>query len=442
MPVRRPAIYIVGGGPLGQNALCWAKDVGLSPIVTDKDPGAPGLELAERSAVVDGGDIEGHLALARSLARTYDIRAVHCAAEFGARVVQRVSQELGLSNNGAVAIERALDKRAMKRAFVDRGLATPTSRIVRTRADLARALVELGPEVIVKPTRGSGSRGVQRVDASSDLASVLRASLRSVGGEGELVAEAFVAGRSIDANALFLDGRFFRCGLLEKFSGPEPEFLPIGGYDPARLSGAEIESVYALLERACRAVGIVEGPVKGDFVLGASGLSVLEVAARFHGDVTTANTLPRGSRINPLRFWFKHLAGGSLDLREIEPKEQGHGTWRVIAVPPGRIDGPLIARELKRAAPACGWWLRPGLAGTIPRYGDTATIPGYAWAHGRDAAEAEAALQGFFAQVAPRLEPAREHEAWYRELGLCLRRAGFAPAASGYREPGLESLAA
>jgi predicted ATP-grasp superfamily ATP-dependent carboligase len=433
--MRKPAIYVIGGGALGQNSLCWAKDVGLAPIVTDRDPLAPGLALAERSAVVDGCDVEAHLALARSLSHEFEIRAVTCGAEFGARVVQRLSEELGLERHDAAAIERALDKGALKRAFLERGVATPASRIVRTRADLARFLVEVGPDVILKPTRGSGSRGVQRVEAAGDLASLLRASLASVGGAGELVAERFVAGRSIDANGIFLGGCFLRCGVLEKFSGPEPEFLPIGGYDPARLSRAQTDAVYTLLESACRAVGIVEGPVKGDFVLEASGeLSVLEVAARFHGDVTTANTLPFGSRINPMRFWFKHLVDGSLDRREIEPAEPAYGTWRVIAAPPGRVDGPLIARELKSSAPACGWWLRPLRSGTIPRYGDTSAIPGYAWAHGRDAAEAEAALEGFFVRLAPRIEPHAEHARWYGELGECIRRAGFSPRASGFQE--------
>ncbi len=425
------AVYVIGAGPLGLRVLETARACGLAVAATDRSPGAPGFLLADRWRVVDGTDVEGHLSFARSLRRRMHIVGIYCGAEFGARTVQRLSAELGLPAPSHAALERALDKPAQKRALLCAGVPTPPGETVRSLDELA-ARLRPGARHVLKPAGGSGSRGVRVVAPGDDLAAAFRASLDAVAGERALVLEPYREGRSIDANGCFLEGRFHPCGLLEKFVTPPPDCLPLGGYDPARLSPAERAGAYALLERACRALGLTEGPVKGDFLLGDEGFEVLEVAPRFHGDVTTSNTLPFGSCIDPVRFLFRWFRERRAAEEELHPARRSYATWRVVLLPPGRLRRRPAEPLLERHPGVTRLWWNPKLAEQVPRYGDTTRIPGYACACGARAAAAEAALRRLFAELALDVEPDPAHAAWYAGLGASLRAAGFAPAACGY----------
>ena len=157
---------------------------------------------------------------------------------------------------------------------------------------------------------------------------------------------------------------------------------------------------------------------------------LLEVAPRFHGDVTTANTLPFGSGVSPYLLWFRWLSDGTVDARPLAPAA-GHGAWRVLLLPPGRL------RSLPEPPPAPGIacvWHNPRVAraGAIGRYGDTTAVPGYLCAHGAGRPAAEAALRGYLAAAAYAVEPDPASWEWYRGLGRALGEAGLDPRASGY----------
>lgn len=408
------AVYVIGAGPLGLNTLRWAREEGLFVVATDRDPHAPGAELADEFHVLDGTDVEGHLAGLRSVREP--IAGVLSGAEFAARTVQRLRAHLGLEANDAAAIECVLDKREMKRAFHAAGIPTPASRALARPAELAALLARGDGAWVIKPAGGSGSRGVHLVEERSDPAAAFAASCVAVPGETALVAEPFLAGRNIDANGLFLGGEFHPSGVLEKFTTPAPDFLPLGGGDPPPLPAGEREEVYALLERACRAVGLVAGPVKGDFLRTADGYVVLEVAPRFHGDVTTCNTLPFGSRIDPLRFWFRYLSTGEKDASLLAPHAKRCALWRVLPLPPGRIlalADPQSTRDFERITML---WHNPKLAGVVPRYDDTTKIPGYVCAWGNNFAAAEEMIAAWFAGAGYRVEPDAAYAEWFAAL--------------------------
>jgi biotin carboxylase len=426
--MRPPAVYLIGGGPLAVRVPGWARDCGLAPLVADRDPRAPGFAAAAERIALDGTDADGHVAAARELATRYDVRGAYCGGEHGVESARRVAEALGLSAPPRAALARALDKVQATAAFRAAGLATPGGVVVADgaagEAQLAALLAESGRPWIVKPSGGSGSRGVRVVGARADVPAALDAA-RS-GAPGRILAEPFLAGRSIDANGCFLGGRYVPCGTLEKFETPLPERLPLGGEDPARLTPAEAERVHALLAAGARALGLDVGPVKGDLLWTADGPVLLEVAPRFHGDVTTANTLPFGSGLSPYHLWFRFLAAGSVDARA--PGELaaggGHGAWRVLCLPPGRVR----ARQDVALPPGvtCAW-RNPRAAERISRYGDTTAVPGYLCARGRDRAAAEGALRAYLAAARDDVEPDPEHAEWYASLGRALRAAGLDP---------------
>lgn len=425
------AVYLIGGGPLGARVPGWARAAGLAPLVADRDPAAPGFKEAAERILLDGTDAEGHAAAALSLSKRYTIAGAYCGGEHGAESARRVAEVLGLPSNPRSAVEDALDKERAKARFSAAGVATPGGGVVSGASELAALLARAGGRAIIKPSGGSGSRGVRAVSAGEDLEEALAACRAAA--PGAVVAEPLLAGRSIDANGCFLGGDYVACGTLEKFSAPLPERLPLGGEDPARLAPGVERAVHALVEAGARALGLVHGPVKGDLILTAEGPVLLEVAPRFHGDVTTANTLPFGSGVSPYLLWFRWLADGTVDARPLAPGA-GHGAWRVLALPPGRLrslPGPHLGPGM-----ACVWH-NPRLArapAVIARYGDTTAIPGYLCAHGKDRAGAETALRAYVASAGYAVEADPAHAAWYRALGQAFTEAGLDPRSAGFGE--------
>jgi len=425
---RRPALYVIGGGPLGLRTLRVARELGLALVVTDRQAGAPGLALADEAHVVDGEDAAAHAALAAS--SQHAIVAAMCGAEFGARAVDAVRRACGLATNGAEAVERVLDKQAMKAAFFAAGVPTPGGVVAGSAGALAAALPREG-RAVVKPLGGSGSRGVQVVGPDANPLRVWEAATVAVPGERAVLVEPFVEGRSIDLNGILVDGDLHPAGLLEKYTTPAPARLPLGGHDPAALDAAHAREAYALLARAATAVGLRHGPVKGDFLLGPEGYTVLEVAPRFHGDVTTAGTLPQRGGTDPVRAYLQACLDGEPAPTTLRPRPAGVALWRVLALPPGRVLW-LPDEHAAAAHPGLGLvWHRVRAGGRVRPYEDTTRIPGYVSAHGETAAEAEAALAAWFDAAGYAVEPDPDAAAWYERLVEELRALGWSPAACG-----------
>jgi biotin carboxylase len=423
------AVWFVGGGPLGLDVLRKARDLGLAPVVGDRNADAPGFALAEAHFQADGADPTAHLAQLPALAARFDFVGVWCGAEFGLETVRRLQVELGLPSNPGAAVARCLDKVEQKRALLAAGVPTPPSFDVRTAGDVRNLVAEHG-RIVVKPAAGSGSRGVRVVGPEDDPGAAFAACAGAVADAPRVLAEPFVDGRSIDANGVLLADDYHAAGVLEKFTTPAPERLPIGGEDPAELAAELRDETQRLLERAARALGLVHGPVKGDLLLGADGLTLLEVAPRLHGDVTTCGTLPFGTGIDPVRFLLRAFTG-DVDPAELAPRGGAHAVWRVICAPPGRV-----TRWVEPPEPIPGvalTWRNPRVAERIPRYDDTTRIPGYVTAHGATRADAEAALTAWHAAARIEVEPDPAHAEWYRGLARGLAEAGIDPAGCGYR---------
>jgi hypothetical protein len=104
------------------------------------------------------------------------------------------------------------------------------------------------------------------------------------------IVEPFIEGRHIDLNGFFWHGRYYWNGIMEKETRGT---LPSWGWAPVDLDAGTITRAYGCLEKGARALGLTEGPVKGDLILMEDGtLVTLEIEPRLHGDVSTCGVMP------------------------------------------------------------------------------------------------------------------------------------------------------
>lgn len=429
---KEKAMYIIGGGFLGLNIIRWALELGLKTIVTDKDRKASGLLMADELLIADGMDIEKHIRFAKQMCKKYKIIGVYCGSEFGLWTIYYISKILGLETNSRRAIENVLDKNKMKKIWIKDKIPTPNGVVVKNINKLKNIMLRNKMPHVIKPIFGSGSQGVRIINYNNNE-SVFDNDVNLMDNKNPLLVEPYIEGRSIDANGIFLRGKFYLGGILEKFITPSPDCLPIGGYDPANISKEEVIYVYSLLKKSCQSIGLTFGPVKGDFIRKRNGdYIVLEVASRFHGDVTLSHTLPFGSKINPVKFYFQYLSTGKIKKSFLNCSSPNYATWRVICLPPGIFRNKLIQQPFSKNKQITIVWHNEKCNSKIVRYTDTAKIPGYICAYGYNQMDAEFALKKYFLNQRYDIEPNQRDKKWYKELGEKIESIGFSKKSCGF----------
>ncbi len=302
------ALLHIGGSGLQLPSLQWARELGLCVVLTDRNPEALGAVIADRFEVVDGTDVDSLLVLAHEIAREYDLVGAYASSDFGLRAIGAIAEALGRPGCSRLAVERALDKSVAKDIWRRQNLPIPRGVIVKDHKDLFSAVDELGLPVILKPASSSGSQGVRSVWSFEELNDAYASAKEH---SKQILVEELVRGRHIDVNGMFVDCRFYPCSTMERYFSEPPYHYSLWGHEPSSLSDTEDDLVYDLVERAARILGIDHGPVKADIVWADEGPVLLELAPRFHGDVSTAYVTPLARNSSPIRAWFAYLAGDS-----------------------------------------------------------------------------------------------------------------------------------
>jgi biotin carboxylase len=391
MPPAAPILLHLGGGPLQLPTLRWARAQGLEVVLTDADEGAPGRALCDRFHRIGGTDVPALVALARDLAGEGRFAGAFCNNDYGLIALAEIGAATRTPHVPREAVERALDKLAAKETWRDREVPTPEWFEAATPAEARAAAVAFGGPAIVKPVDASGSRGVAAI-SGADQAEAAWHAAREHG--RTILVERLARGRHLDVNGLFLDGVFHPAGILDRVFSDPPACVPIFGTQPASLGIGDASAAYDLLEVATRALGISVGPVKADVILEPAGATLLEVAPRFHGEVSTAHVTPLCFGVSPIELWLAHLAGRPARPSYRADLAQGVAGWHAILPARGGRFVALEGQDEARALPGIVDLLvtrRPGA--TLPAPDDNRAVCGFLWARGATRAEVEATLR-------------------------------------------------
>src|SRR6202012_3529879 len=157
------------------DAAVRAKDMGLTVVVSDRDPEAPGFAFADSCLIADVyGPDETAAAAERFNRKIRKIDGVLCVAADAPVTAATVAQRLRLPGLPIHVAELACDKLAMKKCFRSAGVAAPWFAEINTVQELQRIAVERGRDLVIKPVDSRGSRGVQRVAKVEDLAAAFK----------------------------------------------------------------------------------------------------------------------------------------------------------------------------------------------------------------------------------------------------------------------------
>ena len=400
--MKKKALICIGASRLQSPTLRWAREAGLFVVATDRNQDAPGRELADRFVCVDGGDVDGLVALAEEVDAVHGLVGAYASSDFGLESVARIGAVTGTPANRAEAVRLSLDKDAATRIWRDRGLAVPEGRLVRNATELNLALKKLGTPVVVKPIGASGSMGVRVARSVSDAEEAFQKALAATEdstGAGVLV-EKRLEGRHLDVNAFFRDGGFRPAGILDRHFTPAPHCVPIWGTQPSTATAEEVQAVYSLVEEGARALGLEVGPVKADVIWTENGPYLLEIAPRFHGDVSTSFVSPIVYGKSPVQAWFASLADAGGPFDDMPARTEQIAGWMAVLPPhPGVVRGVhgLDQARAHKGIEAAFAIKSDGFR--VHTLGDNRAVCGFLWAKGRTHQEVEEHLRAAHALV-------------------------------------------
>src|SRR4029079_12379984 len=174
-------VLFVGAGRHQRRAILRAKELGLRAVAVDRNPDAPGLQVADVGEAVDFTDV----AAVTEVARRHGADGVlTVSADRAVPVVAAVAEALGLPGIGTETAHLMTHKIAMRRTLADAGVSHP--RFARA-LDMARAHAALASALRGCARQGGGARRarVRRRPARAQAGGLGRPArdlLRRVGG--------------------------------------------------------------------------------------------------------------------------------------------------------------------------------------------------------------------------------------------------------------------
>ena len=311
----------------------------------------------------------------------------------------RVASALGFAGNPPEAAMRSRNKLQTRAAFHDAGLLIPDFQAVSLRDDPAALASATKYPAVLKPLALSGSRGVIRVnDAAEFVAAFHRlrrlmtaADIRVEGDAAHDAAliEAFVPGAEFAVEGLLTDRAFQPLAIFDKPDPLDGPFFEETIYiTPSRQPSSVQQGIIAAVADATGALGLRHGPVHAECRVNASGVYVLEVAARPIGGLCSkalrfvAPDRP-GTDVSLEEVLLRHALGEDVAGYTREPRASG---VMMIPIPArGVFRGVQGVEEASRLAGVDGVQITAKRDSLLIPLPEGRSYLGFIFAHGDDA---------------------------------------------------------
>lgn len=371
----RKAVVQLGAGPIQRALLDELVRAGIVPIVIDRSERPEGLVSG---AVHLRAGIDEPTAVLHALeARPRDVEpvAVLTSTDLGVASVPYVSRALGLPHASSESIAAMDDKLEAKTRLARAGVDVPRGLLIG-RADELPALDD-GAEFVVKPVDSSGSRGVRRVRGPAAISAAVEQALAF---SPRVLVEECIEGAHLDINGFVFEGRFELVAVGHRFFSPPPACVPLCGGIPAAQDPELAHRIKQAMQRAVEALDYRHGPIKADAIDSARGLVLIELAARFHGDVFSFHTMRAAGLVPAVFHWLERSGVGALSASVRPPaRSRRTGAWLgIFAREEGTIEAIEGLDALRSHAGFRAWIPRLGCGDRVGAPTDNRALVGFA----------------------------------------------------------------
>ena len=266
------------------------------------------------------------------------------------------ARALGLPHNSPELVRAAHSKYALRCAIRYTDLSSPGFRLMRLNEDPGAVSAQVKYPCVLKPLGLSASRGVIRADhptAFVPAAKRIRRILRQTDElsshlRGAILIEDFIPGRELALEGLLTEGHLTALAFFDKPDPLDgPYFEETLYITPSRLPPEIQAAALDATSIACRALGLVTGPIHAELRINKSEPWLIELAARSIGG-RCSRSLSFADGITLEELIITHALG--LPVTQAKPGYQASGVM-MIPVPGAGILHSVHGVEMAGSTP-------------------------------------------------------------------------------------------
>ncbi|MDQ1279842.1 MAG: ATP-grasp protein [Thermoproteota archaeon] len=261
------------------------------------------------------------LKLVRRLVREFRIEGAILSSglEDSPEIISELGEYIPIIGNDSLSIKRVRDRLNFFRELESLGILHPSTRIVDNVKEAMKQARDIGYPVILKPEKGSGGGGVEKVSHSYRLESAFNR-VSSIG--GRVLIQEYTEGIPVSVSLISIPGRSMVLSVNEQLMG----MRSLGQHNSFNYCGSIVPlSARELLVKKCERIAerIVNnfrliGSNGVDFVLSSLGEPcVIEINPRFQG---TFECVERVLGVNLLEAHIRACVSGILPQNVAVPR--------------------------------------------------------------------------------------------------------------------------
>jgi biotin carboxylase len=337
---KRKSILIIGAGIEQSYAYQIARKMGLTVIGSDINENAPSLKYADHFILASTRDIPSSINAAKSFNDFLKIDGVMTLANDVPLTVAKVAESLNLPSIRIKSAEISSDKLKMKECFEANAIPTPPFRKIFSYKDLDKLEEVWGYPIVIKPNDGRGARGALRITKEIDTKWAFNHSIEN-SNNNWLLAEKYIEGMQLSTESMIYESKCYTASIshrnYELINDFSPFIIENGGVLPADLNKEEINLIEQTIIKAAHALGLVNGTIKGDFILTNKGPVVIECALRLSGGYLCTDQIPLARGVDLVEQTIKLALGQKLDPKDLIPQDIHRMGIRYFFPKPGKI---------------------------------------------------------------------------------------------------------
>lgn len=281
-------LLVLAAGILQMPVIKKAKEMGLYVIAADGNPDAVGLQYADKAVIANITSEDEMLGIARQ--EQID-GVIHPCSEVSMNVMGKINDVLGLSGITRQQAILATNKHFMRMAFEKANAPSPKS-FCFASADEAWTCYsnEFTGDGILKPSRNSGSRGVNIVhkDITEEKFAELFERSMSESRDKSVMLEQYVSGAEFSVEIIVWNRQINVLTVTDKKTTGSPYFVELGHNQPSCFPKDIVEAVKKAAIAGVKALGVNNCACHAEVKISDSTAKVepyiIEVGARLGGD--------------------------------------------------------------------------------------------------------------------------------------------------------------
>jgi len=385
-------ILILGGRP---HAVRKATELGLRVVWLQhrKLVAAADAQLADAVIMLNFRDWGTTLPLVRAAHQAFGFSRVMTQIDQALELTGRINDEFGLPGISRAGAHRFRDKLAMRAWLRAAGFEDVAAEPVDGAAALDRFGARHGYPFVLKPTDGTGSRGVIRVDGPDGTGAAWRAAAR-LRDRGDLpfagyypvrdfLAERYLDGPEYSVEAFSFGGRHSLIAITSKsWAG----FVEMGHALPAVLTAGDEQAIVRHVTAFLDVMGLRDGASHTELKLTPEGPRIVEGHARVAGG-RVMDLVRAGYGIDLERYAVGWPFGLVPELPG-RPVPHGAAATAFLSAEPGTVVAVEGADEVRARPGVLDLELEVAVGQTVPEVTDNFCRPGQVLVTAADATAA------------------------------------------------------